>query len=1434
MKNILRLGIDIGSTTIKVVLIDDDNKIIYSTYQRHYSYINEKFQQIINDIYKEFKDLKVTVALTGSGGMSLAKNMNIDFIQEVIASTKAINEFNLETEVAIELGGEDAKITYFKDGIDQRMNGTCAGGTGAFIDQMALLMNTDAMGLNELAKKHETIYPIAARCGVFAKTDVQPLMNEGAKREDIAASIFQAVVIQTISGLSCGRKIKGKVAFLGGPLSFLSELKNQFIKTLNLKESEIITPSNPQLYVAIGTALYSKEFVQTSMEKLTIKANELNNIDNVEVMRLEALFSSSDEIEDFRKFHENNRVKKKNIEEFEGECFLGIDAGSTTTKAALIDSDGNLLYSYYGSNSGEPLNSTIKMLKDLYSKLPKEAKIVNSLVTGYGEGLIKKALKVDLGEIETIAHYKGAEFFCRGVETIIDIGGQDMKCLKIKNGIIEEILLNEACSSGCGSFIDTFATSMKMNIEDFSKASLTAQKPVDLGSRCTVFMNSRVKQAQKEGATISDISAGLSYSVIKNALFKVMKIRNSSELGKKIVVQGGTFYNEGVLRAFEKISNVKPIRPDISGIMGAFGAALIAREKSINEESSILKLEELNDFFVKTSTIRCGKCHNKCLLTVNSFLGNEKFISGNRCENGLNEKVEKNNLPNLFEYKYKRLFSYEPLSQYENIRGIVGIPRVLNIYENYPFWFSFFTKLKFRVELSDVSSNEIYRLGIDSIPSESVCYPAKLVHGHISNLIERGIKFIFYPSVSHEKKEYLDSDNNYNCPIVTSYPEVIKNNVEELKNSGMLYMNLFLPLYKKKRLEKILYSELKIFGITKDEIREAMECAYQEEHNFKEDIRREGERTLEYINKSNTSGIVLAGRPYHLDPHINHGIPELINSMNMAVFTEDSLSHLGNLKEKLRVVDQWTYHSRIYRAASFVSSQKNLELIQLTSFGCGLDSVTTEQTQEILKSNKKTYTILKIDEVNNLGAIKIRLRSLSAALEEKRKLETVLDVKSENKVLGKLVFTKEMKKRHTILAPQMSPIHFELVEEAFKLSGYNLKVLKNEDKNIIERGLQFVNNDACYPAIIVIGQIMNALKSGEYDLDNTSVLISQTGGGCRATNYIGFLKKALSDAGYKHIPIISLNMMGIEEHPGFKIDIPLLKRALVGIIYGDLLMNLLYRTRPYERKIGTSNSLYEKWILKLKEELRTPSRKIIEKNVKEIIADFEKIDIEEKEKLKIGVVGEILVKFNPLANNHIVETIEDEGGEAVVPGLLDFFLYCAYNNIYNYKKIEGSLKKTIFSKLFIEAIEIYRKAYKNAISKSKRFYNLHRIEETARKASRILDLGHQTGEGWFLAGEMLQLIENGVNNIICTQPFGCLPNHVTGKGSIKEIKRLYKNANIVPIDYDPGACEVNQLNRLKLLMSSATQQNIKETLKENISDLKLKKESLEIAFEKKI
>ena len=1413
------LGIDIGSTTVKIAVIDDECHILFSDYKRHLAHIQETLADLLAEAREELGNVILHPMITGSGGLTLANHLHVPFVQEVVSVATALEHYSPKTDVAIELGGEDAKIIYFTGGVDQRMNGICAGGTGSFIDQMAALLQTDASGLNEYAKNYKAIYPIAARCGVFAKTDIQPLINEGATKEDLSASIFQAVVNQTISGLACGKPIRGNVAFLGGPLHFLSELRAAFIRTLQLTDDQVYAPDHSHLFAAIGAAMNSHEDSSVPVDEMIARLRSGIKMD-FEIKRLAPLFKDQAEYDEFLKRHARHTVKKGDLSSHHGPCYLGIDAGSTTTKIALVDKEGTLLYSFYRNNNGSPLETAKAAMAEVKELLPADACIAYSCSTGYGEALLKSALMLDLGEVETVAHYYAASFFDPDVDCILDIGGQDMKCIKIKDHAVDTILLNEACSSGCGSFIENFANSLGYEVKDFAQEALFAENPTDLGTRCTVFMNSNVKQAQKEGAPVSDISAGLAYSVIKNALYKVIKITDPKDLGEHVVVQGGTFYNNAVLRSFELISGCEAVRPDIAGIMGAFGAALIAKDRCQGQKTTMLPIDDILHLEYTSTMTRCQGCTNHCLLTINRFPGGRRHITGNRCEKGLGiDKKKTDKVPNLFEYKYDRIFGYKPLPDAEAFRGVMGIPRVLNMYEKFPFWATFFKELGFRVVLSPKSTRKIYELGMESIPSESECYPAKIAHGHVQWLLNQGVKDIFYPCVYYERIEKETSQNHYNCPIVVTYPENIKNNLEAINDPDITFLRPFLALTSEAtvvdRLVKVFDEH---YHISAEEVKAAGHAAWEELLAAKRDLQKKGEETIAWLKENHRHGIVLAGRPYHIDPEIHHGIPEMIASYGIAVLTEDSVSHLATPDVPLRATDQWMYHSRLYSAAEVVKNTEVLDMIQLNSFGCGLDAVTTDQVNEILTGSGKIYTVLKIDEVNNLGAARIRIRSLISALRIRNAHPHLRRIVSS--AYHRAVYTKDMqKKKYTILCPQLSPIHFELLEPVFNKYGYNVVVLPNDNKRAIDTGLKYVNNDACFPSMIVVGQIMDAILSGNYDTNRLAVIMSQTGGGCRASNYVGFIRRALEKKGLGHIPVISFNMNGMETNPGFKLKPFMILRGIQAAIYGDLLMRMVYHTRPYEKEPGSVNALHAKWKKKLIADLTKDGMGIgmseYRKNLRDMVTDFDCIPIKEDlKKPRVGIVGEILVKFLPLANNHLVDLLEAEGAEAVVPDLLDFLNYSFYNSSYKAEFLGGKKTTAWLSMRGVDFLNWMRKEAVRALSESKRFEPPADIRKLAEFAKPFVSIGNQSGEGWFLTGEMIELIHAGVPNIICTQPFACLPNHVVGKGVIKTLRAHFPDANIIAVDYDPGASEVNQLNRIKLMLSTA-QKNLAKQQAEN-------------------
>lgn len=1396
----MKVGIDIGSTTIKLVVMDEE-RLVFKNYARHFSEIGSALTNSLTSLKNIIGEKTFNIALAGSAGMGIAKKFSLPFVQEVIACQTAVEKFIPQTDTVVELGGEDAKIIYLGNAPEVRMNGVCAGGTGSFIDHMASLLSTDALGLNALAEKGKQIYTIASRCGVFAKTDIQALMNDGAKKADIALSIFQAVVNQTIGNLAQGRPIAGNVAFLGGPLHFLPELKKRFVETLGLSQSEVVDTPDGNFFVATGAAL-SDEAKEISVAKLE---DSMRNAQSEEAQssKLKAkslkLFKDAADYDAFKARHDKAKVKRGDLSTYRGKIFVGIDAGSTTTKICAVGDDKQILYTNYGSNEGAPLKIVVEQIRDLYEKIPSTAQIAGVFTTGYGEAIVKAALHADGSEVETFAHLTAAQEFCPDVSFVLDIGGQDMKCFFVKDGTIGNITLNEACSAGCGSFIQNFAQGLNMTVGDFAKKALTSEAPVDLGTRCTVFMNSKVKQAQKEGATVNDISAGIALSVIKNALFKVMQLKNVEDLGENIVVQGGTFYNDAVLRSIEEILHKNVIRPDIAGLMGAYGAALLAvRSLEVGGrsfKSSLLSADELENFSVVTKSYRCGRCGNNCLITMQKFPDGGKYFTGNRCERGVGGKPKTQaDIPNAFAYKYQRVFDYQPL---ENApRGSIGIPRTLNLYEDFPFWHTLLTELGYRVEISAKSSAQIYYKGISTIPSDSLCYPAKLAHGHIMDLVERGLTKIFYPCAPYN----FDTrpDNFYNCPIVASYPENIRNNMDVLKERGIKFIQPFLPVHDMTKLKKRLAEEFSSEDVTPKEISLAVDKAAAEMESYRRDIKTFGDELLTRLETTGEHAILLVGRPYHIDPEINHGIDAMIQSYGLPILSEDCVYHTEVDAPKVSVVNQWSYHARLYHAAQFAAQNPNVTLIQLSSFGCGLDALTIEQVKEILEAHGKIYTMIKLDEVSNLGAARIRLRSLLAALKRKSPV-----VYSPKKFPERPRFTPDCKAKHTILAPQMAPIHFELVQTVLNKYGYRVLIPELPDKAAIDWGLRYVNNEMCYPAILVTGQMIAALKSGACDPDNTSIILFQTCGGCRATNYISVMRRALKFAGFGQVPVFACYGLP-EETDAFNLSRDCLMDAIKASVYGDLLQNVVNRMRPYELRRGETDRLFAEWMTLAKADLVNGNYLTYRRNVKELVRQFDAIPIDENLiKPKVGIVGEILVKYHPVANNFIERVLADEGAEIIMPSFVDFFLYCAHDAIVKHELLGGSQKDRIFAELFIKFIEFFRTPMKNALKDSKHFRPPHSIKNTARLASRILSNGNLNGEGWLLTGEMVELIESGVKNIVGLSPFACLPNHIILKGTLHALRENFENVNVIAIDCDAGSSEVNQLNRIKLMMTVA-------------------------------
>ena len=1456
-----KVGIDIGSTTIKVVVLDAEEHIVYKHYARHFSDIPTALVTNLTALQDVVGPSRFRFALTGSAGMGIAQRLQLPFVQEVIAAATAVKKLIPQTDTMVELGGEDAKIMYFGSAPEERMNGVCAGGTGAFIDHMAALLNTDAKGLNDLAANARRIYTIASRCGVFAKTDIQALMNDGASKEDIAKSIFQAVVNQTIGNLAQGREITGNVAFLGGPLYFLPELKKRFIETLKMDPEHVVNVEDGAYFVAVGAAL-SEETKELEFKDLTANLDKAEAGHGIARDERLALFRSSEEYDAFIERHNKDKVKRGDLATYAGPVYVGIDAGSTTTKIVAIGSEKEILYTDYGSNQGSPLKIVIKELTGLYKAMPETAWIAGCLTTGYGENIVKAALHADEGEVETFAHYRAAYEFCPEVTCVLDIGGQDMKCFQISNGNIGKITLNEACSAGCGSFIENFAQGLGMSAAEFADKAMDSKTPVDLGTRCTVFMNSRVKQAQKEGAPLADISAGIGLSVIKNALFKVMQLKDVSELGDHIVVQGGTFYNNAVLRNMEKLLGKDVIRPDIAGLMGAYGAAILSLEKTESEaadatntkaaqasasatatpagtrrHSTLLGPEQLANFTVTTKSYRCNGCGNHCLVTMQTFPDGGRYFTGNRCERGEGKPKNTNKAPNIYEYKYQRLFNYpnvtDPAASCADAqtgssnskhtaaqtnaanskrtaagngarrpnapRGVIGIPRVLNMYEDFPFWATFFGKLGYDIVLSGKSNPMIYYKGMSTIPSDSLCYPAKLVHGHVMDLVEKGVKRIFYPCMPYNMEDDVNhTGNHYNCPVVASYAENIRNNMDVLRNENIEFIEPFLPINNpKKMLQRLTEVEFfKTDNVTSKELKAAMDAGYKELEQYREDVRNKGKEILQTAKEKNLPVILLVGRPYHIDPEINHGIPEMIQSYNLAIVSEDSVYHMDTPKDELSIVNQWSYHARLYHAASFAAAHPEINLIQLSSFGCGLDAITTNQVREIMEGHQRLYTMIKLDEVSNLGAARIRLRSLLAVLSRRHVpgYQPIITPERPH-------FTHECKGTHTILAPQMAPIHFNLISHVLNRYGYQVVIPETPKEDSINLGLQYVQNDMCYPAIVVIGQMLQALKSGKYDPDNTSIVLFQTCGACRATNYLNLMRRALRNAGFPQVPAFAC--WGLEQD-AFRLNASGFKDVAKAVVYGDLLQNVTNRMRPYELIPGSTDKLFTKWMAKVKEELDHGNFLKYRQTIQELVQEFDAIPlIPNLWKPKVGVVGEILVEYHPVANNHLEEVLAREGAEVVMPELANFLLYMAFDGITRHDILDGSWLNKVGAQMFIKVADFFMSPMRKALAKSKHFTAPVSIYKVAELAAQHVSLGNMAGEGWLLPGEMTKLMEEGVRNVVCLQPWACLPNHILGKGVFREIRRTYEDANLVAMDCDAGASEVNQLNRLKLMLSVA-------------------------------
>ena len=1658
------LGIDLGSTTAKYVLLDSQGQVLAHNYVRHQSAVVEVLLKELAAL-SSYEEAPLHVIFTGSAALSLASSLQAPFVQEVIAATTYLKNNSQNVDVAIELGGEDGKILFLNNGVELRMNEACAGGTGAFIDQMATLLNVSTIELNELAKQAQSTHPIASRCGVFAKTDLVALLNQGVSKADIAKSVFDAVCEQTISGLACGRTIEGNVSFLGGPLSFLTELKASFITKIN----HMATPAHPvsflelsdtQYAIAHGAALTAlKEHQQklraaqqasslsaspcldvhhparsrsnSSSESTAIREPDAtppvdapttlaalkhkleHTTHNTGSSRLPPLFNADSNTtagynpdnygvtETYNAFvarHQRASVAIKDLSQAHGPLYLGIDLGSTTVKLVVTDEKQELVASYYGHNGGEPLKNLLPQVQAITSALPKDAYIAACCTTGYGADLAKAALNASYSEVETLAHQKAAVAFDPEVSYVIDIGGQDMKCIKVQNGVIASIQLNEACSSGCGSFLETFAAQLQLPLKDFVSAALQAKAPCDLGTRCTVFMNSKVKQAQRDNVPIGDIAAGLCLSIVRNALYKVLRIHDPEQLGDHVVVQGGTFLNDAILRAFELNLGKDVIRPNIAGLMGAYGCALIAQERYQQDRASnavpqamSFSPEQFDLSTIKTRNFRCKGCNNHCNLTMNTFLSGQKYLSGNRCDFALDHagQVSKDGQQDFYQYKLDLLFNrpilysraqhaeaaamadtlqkqkeqaraaaiakakerqaqkqaeqkqatahtdqkqgadldaatrerrarlaqsklkaaqlskksapnQEPSATSEGAagtpnkttehlkmaaqfkaaahiaastttgldvaaaaqragvlaqhttarhfgahtvittpsgqpvipaelavatRGTIGIPRVLNMFEHYPFWHSLLTHLGFSVELSPLSSKEIASLGSQTIPSQSLCFPAKLTHGHLCYLAEHGIKRIFLPCVPREssKERFVEGDDSYACPVVGGYPEALKLNLK----STYPDLELFTPYVALENDGSIIAALQEIDpSLKKRAIKRAIELARTDLAQYHKQVTKHAQQEILRARSENLPLIVLTGHPYHLDPLINHGIPALIASMGTVIVSEDAVAPMIQNHLKLDVVNQWAFHSRLYRAAQYVLEHEEAELVHLVSFGCGIDAITSEQVKKLLEHEHRLYTMLKIDEGDTLGAAKIRLRSLLCACADKRRhaqnssaaLATTAiahqttsapstkaqSTNNESRTVQSLgeALSQDTLKNRVLYMPQMAPIHFPIIASALADEGYQIKLLEEVSPHAIELGLKHINNDACYPAIVAIGQLLEPITQHQIDHQHSALLLAQTCGPCRATNYPALLKWALDDIHAQDIPVVTFQGSDLkDEKVHLKLGLSGLKRLIIALLYGDLLQALYLHCHTYEQVPGTALKLVEQYQQELKGKDLT-SKKVFSARVQQIVADFEQIPLRAERRPKVGIVGEILLKYHPTANNDLVEHIIAEGGEPVLGDITAFVLYCLHDVVYQAEHLGASKVKAFVSNLTLQHFEGYRQIIIKALTGTK-FLNLPTFEELLTAGQKLVSLGQQAGEGWLLTAEMVDFIEHGVSNILCVQPFACLPNHVTGKGMMRPLRELYPEANTCAIDFEAGSAQSNVLNRIKLFITQA-------------------------------
>lgn len=1412
MKNlkIYSMGVDIGSTTIKVAILDDEGNLKFSDYRRHNANIRQAAREIAIKMYHKLGNCKLDIVITGSVGMGYSSKLDYTFVQEVVASAEFVKQRYPQVHTFIDMGGEDSKMIFFEVGKvpDIRMNGSCAGGTGAFIDQTASLLGISPAELSNLAESAETIYPIASRCGVFSKTDIQNLISRSVSKNDIAASVFHAVALQVVASLARGTDIKPQVFFCGGPFAFLPALKKSFIKVLELQNRDCVLPEHPQIIPALGCALLSAD-----LAKRTVQLTELLHIlrfgkeltEDSYSDRLEPLFSDVN-YEQWEKDKIKHLVPRAQLKEGV-PCYLGVDSGSTTTKIVLLNQSGDLVYSDYRRNEGDSFLTFSKSLQDMHEKIG-DVSILGTAATGYGENLLKTAYNLDLGLVETIAHYTAARSITPNVSFVLDIGGQDMKAIFIDNDSISRIEINEACSSGCGSFIETFASMLGYKVDKFAEMSCHAQHPCDLGTRCTVFMNSKVKQAMREGAKVEDIAAGFSYSVVKNCLFKVLKLKTVKELGSNIVVQGGTFKNHSIVRALEVLTGKNVAFSDIPELMGAYGAALYAKE-SVKHH----KERKLSDFIAanryEPSIEVCQGCENHCTVKSFTFQNGNTFYSGNNCErvfSNISEKKQRG--VNMYAEKYRLLFNR--ISHKGGLR--IGIPRGLGVFENFPFWHALFTNCGFEIELSKPSTDKVYGHGVRSIMADNICFPAKLMHGHVMDLIDKKVDRIFYPYVVFEKKEDEKSQNSFNCPIVTGYSDVLKSSIDTAGRYGIQFDAPVITFNDEKLLEASCLGYLKTLSVPKKKALRAIELAKKAQNEYLQTLTK---RSMEVLEKANNEGrmvILLAGRPYHADPFIEHKISHAIADMGIDVITENIAVDEGSaIYNELNAVSQWAYPNRIFKAASFVAnSNMNLHYVELTSFGCGPDAFILDEVGSILKRRGKNITVLKIDDVNNIGSLRLRIRSLVESLKLKSELEINYSDNKINNLSRTKVFTIEDRKR-TIIAPYFAEGYSEFLPSLFKLLGYNFVNLPMGNQEAANVGLKHANNEICYPSTIVIGSIIMALQSGKYNLDDVAVIITQTGGQCRASNYLALIKDAVVEAGYTNVPVLSLEIGGDLQNsqPGFTPNWKSIAKITIYVmLYADCINKLYYASVVRENQKGISKRLKDKYTKAAFPYIEKRDYDGLLGLLKIAVKDFTDAIDKEKKVARIGIVGEIYVKYNAFSNQYAVDWLINQGIEVVAPSIYNFFTMTLVNSHINKEKHIKKEKLPLFA---IDMIYMYirhnvRKFDK--ICKAFPFYQpFSNIFKDEKLASKIVNTAANFGEGWLIPAELSNLAEHGVHNVVSMQPFGCIANHVISKGIEKRIKELYPQMSLLFLDFDGGTSEANVFNRLHFMV-----ENCKKTI----------------------